>query len=222
MIVIFYGNNTNLIEQQGQDSMLSSLSRCRRERVLATASPETAKQALASSWLLEQSLRQQGVREPFVYDTSSRGKPYLVNTQEGIQFSLSHTKDISAVVLAKEPVGVDVEHIGRGKEAVVNRFFSDGEQEYLGRCVGQEWERSFTLLWTLKEAVAKCLDVSLLQICKEVDLSHCATGTLEKTHEISVPAMGELFLRSYQVENHMLSCASVTEEDFSLKFIDKY
>lgn len=222
MITISYGYDENLIEQQGQDAMLSSLSQFRRDRVLAAATPEAAKQALASGWLLEQSLRQQGIREPFVYHTSSRGKPYLVQHEGGIQFSLSHTKDLSAVALAKEAVGVDVERIGRGKTSVVKRFFSEGEQEYLNSLTGDAWDRNFTLFWTLKEAIAKCLDVSLARICKEVDMSVCAACVQENTQCIFIPGFGELFVRSYRVTNHMISCASVGEEDFSLKFIDKY
>lgn len=223
MIVISCGNNTNLIEQQGQESMLSSLSQCRRERVLATASPETAKQALASSWLLEQSLRQQGVREPFVYEKSERGKPCLKKSGDiDVHFSLSHTKNFSAVAIAKETVGVDVEQIGRGKENVVNRFFSEGEKEYLKMSTKGEWQQIFTLFWTIKEAIAKCLDVSLPQICEEVDASQWAPKVLEQSCSIAVPGKGELFVRSYQVENHIISCACVTQEEFSLKIIDKY
>ena len=222
MITIFCGNNENLIQQQGQDAMLSSLSQCRRDRVLATATPEMAKQALASGWLLEQSLRQQGIREPFVYEKSSRGKPFLVQDEGGIQFSLSHTGALSAVALAQGAVGVDVERIGRGNESVVNRFFAEGEQDYLKSCAKEEWERCFTLFWTLKEAVAKCLDESLIQICKDVDMSVGASGILEKKQHIVIPGYPDLTVKSYSVGNHMISAACVGEEDFSLKFIDKY
>ena len=217
-----YGYNENLIEQQGKDAMLSSLSQCRRARVLAAATPEASKQALASGWLLEQSLRQQGIREPFVYHTSSRGKPYLVQDKGGIQFSLSHTRGLSAVALAQDAVGVDVERIGRGNEAVINRFFSEGEKDYLKSCAGEEWECNFTLCWTLKEAIAKCLDVNLLQICRDVDVSVCVPEVLKKEQRIKIPGHADLSVRSYPVANYVISGACVREEDFSLKFIDKY
>lgn len=222
MITIFYGYNENLIEQQGRDAILSSLSQCRMDRVLAAATPEMEKQALASGWLLEHSLRQQGVREPFVYEKSFRGKPYLVQDEGGIQFSLSHTEELSAVALSGNSVGVDAERIGRGNESVVNRFFAEGEQDYLKSCAKEEWERCFTLFWTLKEAVAKCLDASLIQICRDVDMSVGAPGILEKRQHIVIPGYPDLAVKSYSVGNHMISCACVREEDFSLKFIDKY
>ena len=218
MIIISYGNNENIIQQQGQEAMLAMLSQCRKDRVLASAAPGVKEQALVSSWLLESSLRKQGIQEPFVYEKSQRGKPYLVSQGgEEVHFSLSHTNEMSVAAVSNHLVGVDVERLGRGRQTVVERFFASGERKYLSLCTGDEWDVSFTLFWTVKEAIAKCLDVNLAKLCQEVDVSGCAKDILHEAVKMYTPEIGDVYVCSFQVDGHIISCASQSEDDFSLK-----
>jgi 4'-phosphopantetheinyl transferase len=89
------------------------------------------------------------------------GKPELAPPWSGLHTSLSHSGDMIAVAISSErPVGIDVQHLVRGLDAMslAARFFPPAEAGYVasGRDAGVRADR-FAHLWARKEAVVKAV-----------------------------------------------------------------
>lgn len=89
---------------------------------------------------------------------NEHGKPFF---EDGPFFSISHCKEAIAVVVAEEPVGIDVESIRKADESLIERVMNKQEREQLDGVEGIEKDRLFTRLWTQKEAVVKALGTGL-------------------------------------------------------------
>lgn len=83
--------------------------------------------------------------------TSTHGKPMV----EGLEFNLSHSGHLVICAVSNQSVGCDVECIRKAPKGVAERFFSRGEQEYLSRFIGQDYDKEFLRLWTMKESYVK-------------------------------------------------------------------
>lgn len=89
----------------------------------------------------------------------AHGKPGLAPPWSGMHTSLSHSADLIATAFsASRPVGVDIQHLVPGLDAVAlsARFFPPQEAGYVaaGRDAGTRADR-FARLWARKEAVVK-------------------------------------------------------------------
>jgi 4'-phosphopantetheinyl transferase len=87
------------------------------------------------------------------------GKPQLAPPWDALHTSLSHSGDwVAAAVSVSRPVGVDVQHLVAGQDAVglAARFFPPAEAAHVaaGRDEHVRAQR-FARLWTRKEAVVK-------------------------------------------------------------------
>jgi phosphopantetheine--protein transferase-like protein len=80
-----------------------------------------------------------------------------------VNFSLSRTRGLAAVAVARRAVGVDVERVQAcGAPLVVAReFFSESEKHQLISAASTIRCDLFCRLWTLKEAYAKCCGAGL-------------------------------------------------------------
>ncbi len=146
------------------EEIYDSLSPYRRAKADSLKNENLRMQSIFGGALLEEMLRDKGIEEPFVYKHSDRSKPLM----DGIFFSLSHCRKWVACITSSEPVGIDVEMYGRYKASVASRFFTKEESDFISK--EKESDFYFTYLWTCKEAVAKCLDLPLLEICKKCDM----------------------------------------------------
>lgn len=83
-----------------------------------------------------------------------KGKPYFLYN-EGLHFSLSHTKEYIALALNDSPIGIDVECLRRYNEDLVRRFFNAREADFLSSAAEKYRDELFTRIWTMKEAYVK-------------------------------------------------------------------
>ncbi len=127
----------------------------RREKAAHLASPERRAASLAAGLLLRRGLRLCGLSEEGLR-TDPDGRPWLEGNPAFV--SLSHSGDYAACVIAKRPVGVDIQRIVPIRERTVRRF-----------CTGEEWDsmagrpdfmRRSVAHWTLKESYLKASGVS--------------------------------------------------------------
>ena len=84
------------------------------------------------------------------------GKPVLTDKRGHIiqpHISWSHSKKAVAMAVSREPVGVDIEWIGRYRENIARKNFSKEEWGYLEK--SEQKEQEFYKLWTRKEAFVK-------------------------------------------------------------------
>ena len=90
---------------------------------------------------------------------NEHGKPYLLN---GPYFSISHCKEGIAVAIDEEPVGIDIEAIRHADEDLIERTMSEQEKSIIeNRKSKIEKDRTFTRLWTQKEAIVKAEGVGI-------------------------------------------------------------
>ncbi len=95
---------------------------------------------------------------------------------ENISFNLSHSKNIIAVIICNNIVGIDVEYIrNRDFSKIVNFSFTKKEAEYLNYLQKnhskQQYMEAFYIYWTLKEAFVKSNGGSILQKDLNLDFS---------------------------------------------------
>lgn len=77
------------------------------------------------------------------------GKPYLKGNP--LYFNVSHSGEYLALVIAKEPVGIDIQETRPIREGMYRKVVQAEE-----RClIGEDRERDFLRLWSLKESFVK-------------------------------------------------------------------
>jgi phosphopantetheinyl transferase len=89
------------------------------------------------------------------------GKPYLVNLPYHI--SLSHSFDYAAVMISKEPVGIDIEQVKQKVERIAHKFMRKEELDAINE---MDKINQLYVCWCAKEAVYKCYgqkEVSFLE-----------------------------------------------------------
>lgn len=102
------------------------------------------------------------INEPIKYLSS--GKPYLCSLQQPI--SISHCSKYIALAMCTEPVGLDIELIGRDTSHIINKFISEGEKIlYKNDLTDGALE-----LWCAKEAVYKLYDLKGLAFKDEITI----------------------------------------------------
>jgi 4'-phosphopantetheinyl transferase len=108
-----------------------------------------------------------------VLTSNEQGKPMLARTpgvagqlSEPLHFNVSHTRGQGVVVVARLPVGVDVERVRplADLKGLVHRYFTAAEQAAWCRYPPDERLQAFFRLWTGKEAVLKAAGLSLASL----------------------------------------------------------
>lgn len=87
---------------------------------------------------------------------SATGKPFVA----GAEFSLSHDGDAVLLAVGDQPVGVDIETVQHFDDAMMSMCFDTSERQRIVR--SRRPDHVATLLWCVKEAVAKATGNGLL------------------------------------------------------------
>jgi len=93
------------------------------------------------------------------FSTGPHGKP-AVEDAPGLHFSISYRSGCSAIAIARQPVGIDVESTRAtvDTEAIAQRFFTPDEQAWVAQADNQQ---AFYTLWARKEALVKAAGVGI-------------------------------------------------------------
>ncbi len=101
----------------------------------------------------------------FKFRRGAKGKPFLANAVEPIQFNISHSKNLILFAVAlQDEVGIDVEYIRsiETMDHIVQREFSPKEREEFESLMHkQEQSEYFFKTWTTKEAYLKWTGVGM-------------------------------------------------------------
>ena len=84
-------------------------------------------------------------------DFEEKGKPFSQNSD--LYFNISNTKNIVALAIGSERVGVDVEKLREPREIIYQRVFTESEIQSIEDA--NDKVSQFTQLWTRKESVVK-------------------------------------------------------------------
>lgn len=101
--------------------------------------------------------------ENIEFSRGARGKPFLKNNPDHIQFNLSHSDEVAVVALTKEhEIGVDIEKVEpQYNEGVAKRFFAEKEYQEIIALPEAEQVQAFYQLWACKEALIKAVGEGL-------------------------------------------------------------
>ncbi|MGL4597759.1 MAG: 4'-phosphopantetheinyl transferase family protein [Bacteroidia bacterium] len=157
--------------------------------------PERRAQWLATRVLLAE-LHQ---REEIKYDEN--GKPFLSVTNKHL--SISHSKNLIALIIDHNPVGIDIEHISPKIERIARKFIQPTE---IADAMREDSIRKMYVYWCVKEAIYKVngdKGVSLLQniavepFSMHTDLeiiAHVRFNTYQLTRKLRFEQFGEFML----------------------------
>lgn len=123
---------------------------------------------------------------------NSCGKPFLQNSK--LRFSNTNSKETDFVALQKNfEIGVDFEFLEEKSSylEIAQRFFHEDEIEYLSKIENSEDLMSeFYRVWTIKEALVKCLGLTMFQNMKHINISKsewdCADYKLENIYVVVI------------------------------------
>lgn len=136
---------------------------------------------------------------PITHETCGRWKA------EGVEFSLTHSGDIVAVVLSSVPVGIDVELCDKERfsGAFAKKILTSKEKKKIGKRT--DISGICNLLWTKKEAIFKTKGASVFRP-KKIDSASLPTKTVKleaggKEYYLSVAAsdMGQVYIETTNV-----------------------
>lgn len=153
--MIYINDEIVKISEKTLEEAINTLPEWRKAQTLRFKHHKGRVESAFSYILLCEALREHGIMEPptFVYGKEGQeGKPSLKEHPE-LYFNLSHCKQAVVCALAKHPVGVDVEALGRYNERLA--AYTMNERELAEIAAAEDQDVVFTRLWTMKEATMK-------------------------------------------------------------------
>jgi 4'-phosphopantetheinyl transferase len=96
----------------------------------------------------------------------AHGKPYLVSLPYHI--SLSHSFDYAAVMISKEPVGIDIEQVKEKVERIAHKFMQPEEMAFI---TNNHRIEQLYVCWCANEAVYKCFGQKEISFADNILLS---------------------------------------------------
>ncbi len=105
-------------------------------------------------------LERAGQRRRFIA-RGKQGKPAFVNCDD-LYFNISHSGDQVVCMLDSAPCGIDIEQLDRDFASVSDFLLSGSERSYLAKLPCDDYAIEYICtVWTLKEALGKCLGCGL-------------------------------------------------------------
>lgn len=150
MVHLYAADTGNLPDPKEEPALLDKLSTERKCGIMKYLKAEDRKRSLGAGLLLNKVLPCYGV-SPDRIRIRVDGKPEV----DGIFFNLSHAGRIVICAAAEKEVGCDVEEIVQAPEGVAEHFFHPSESAYINACMGDERNRRFFRIWTMKESYIK-------------------------------------------------------------------
>lgn len=117
---------------------------------------------------LEEILKEYHITYDIFYN--EYGKPYIKNNP--IYFNISHSGDYIVVIVSDRECGIDIEKIRPIKKSIIDKVCLDSEKELI--CD----DKSFTLMWTKKEAYSKYTGLGYAYGFKNIDTTKILINTI--------------------------------------------
>ena len=151
MLYIF--DDIDLMEDDFTDNMIPLLSEERFKKMQRLRSVQGKKASVVVYLLLRIALFENyDINENVGFIYKDKGKPVLKDYPD-IHFSLSHSHNTAACVVADFETGVDVQKITKVSDRVAERVLTN--DEYAGFLSSNEPDSYFCEVWTIKESFLK-------------------------------------------------------------------
>ena len=199
---VYFTNIPNITEEQIL-RLSKNVSCLRQEKIKSCTKLEKRKQYLCAGLLLNKVLTEKYnlKKEQLSFSVNSKGKPCFT-TDIGLNFSISHCKGAVVVAVSEGNVGVDIEYWKHEHKNISQRFFCEGEKEYLSN---QNNVKAFFEIWTRKEAGAKFFGENLISVLKNFDTT--------KQHS-------DCLLSTFYEDRYIISVCSSTDCNSNVQKID--
>lgn len=183
-------NISSLTESQ-LEAMLEELPVWRMKRVMRFKHFKSKVQSAQAFLLLKRLLLEEyGISSIPEFTYNEHGKPYF-STLGYVYFNMSHCSNAVICVVDKNPVGVDIERVGRFSESLARHVLND--EEYLTVMKSPSPDVAFIRLWTQKESLVKLTGEGIHDDMKNILLSESmknikiiTTECLEKGYVYSI------------------------------------
>ena len=202
MVKTYILNTDALDNRELFEKKLDTVDKERRKKILRLPKNTPQKQSLGAGLLIK----------TFVGDITSYGiggKPQALETQ----FNISHSGRYVVLSVSNEPVGVDIELLQRGRRKIASKFFTlEGNIQ-----IDQSYDpdRTFTRLWTLKEAFLKCIGTSIGRNLRKTSINLNGGDIRVEQNINNYP----YYFKEYNIEGYQLSVCS-EDNEFEEKLID--
>jgi 4'-phosphopantetheinyl transferase len=134
---------------------------------------------------------------------SGNGIPYLKGNSRYL--SITHSRNIAAVILSDRPAGIDAEVTGRNISGIAPRFLSEYELHWTSGTGDPELARLFC--WCCKEAVYKMMNVTEVDFKKSIIVQPLVIGGQINTtaHFIHDGSLTEITINYFLTEENILA-----------------
>ena len=153
---LYYAELSALHDEELFRQYYLTLPSCRREKIDRIKPEGERRRSLGAGLLLKKACEEYGIPgEDGYLLTGEYGKPAFAARPE-VQFSLSHSGEYAACVVAGCEAGCDIETVKPFRWLVAKRVFTEEECRWLSSEEEQgRGEEAFCRLWTLKESFLK-------------------------------------------------------------------
>ncbi len=116
--------------------------------------------------------------------------------ENGEHISISHSKNLVAIIISKQKVGLDIETISEKPLRLSSKFISDNTHQNLTK-------EKTTLIWCVKEAIFKWYQKGNVDFKKDIKIKEFE---IMERGEISCNFKGEKIIVKYRkIDNHYLA-----------------
>ena len=181
------------------------LSQERKNKVDQFKMDEDKRQSVCAGILLNDMLTRHGIKEhAMVTAYKENGKPYFPQYPE-LQFNLSHSHGMVICSFSNREVGCDVEKRSAVRENVARRFFTSQEyQAIFIKPAGEEQEKEFYRIWTIKESFLKITGRGM-----SMALDEFQAPLNDDSHRIQqVYYDFPIYVKEYELGNHQIAVCS--------------
>lgn len=114
------------------------------------ATPETAQMGITGAQLVS------------LIETGEHGKPYI---EDFLHFSISHSENAWAVLIASEECGLDIQYAKPCKmDRISEKYYTDEERALMA----SEGEEAFWKVWSRREAAIKAIGATIVSKIPDV------------------------------------------------------
>lgn len=161
--VLYHMDTGELEDERTFLDYYEAMSRERQRKVDSFLRMEDKRLSLGAGILMDRGLSEWGLCErEAALSYTEKGKPYLTKYPH-IHFNLSHSGSKVLAVFADVETGCDIERRQEADLALVKRFFTPGEYDFIAGQQGNAGQdEAFTRMWTLKESFLKAVGSGLL------------------------------------------------------------
>lgn len=132
-------------------------------------------------------------------------KPILATNNMGLHFNSSHSGNFIVIAIAKQEIGIDIEHINTAfnYQEILSAIFSNDEINYILN--SKNASESFYQLFTRKEAIVKASSKGITDSIKNVPVLN-GKHLIEEINETGISE--NIWVNSFIPENNYAGCIS--------------